>query len=233
MGLTIHYRLKLTRADAGMDDFQARWAVEEARKLALKFKRQRRVEDVGALGFEPALRRLASEWRTRRVPGQPNTFTGDEVVPVAGHLFRVRVGRDCEPLLLGLCRYDARGWRLRSFSKTQYASLHGWEHFQRCHCAVIDLLAALRPLGFTVRINDEGEYWPGRDLAALRRNLDGMNRLVAAAAGALKDWDDPGGGRGGVGSPIFAHRNFERLEAEGAPRAGPALEKLRNVIGGC
>ena len=155
------------------------------------------------------------------------------------------IGEDCEPLWLGLCRYpetiphqghklptkaDA-GWRLAGFSKTQYASLHGWEHFLRCHQAVVDLLAALRTPAVRVNISDEGDYWPRRSVAALRRNLEEMNGLVAATAGALKDWDEAATGQSRVESPIFAHQNFERLEAKGEARVGPVLKKLKAVVG--
>ena len=103
-------------------------------------------------------------------------------------------------------------WRLRSFSKTQYASLHGWEHFRRCHVAVIDFLAALRPLGFNVKISDGGDYWPRRSERKLRAEIGLMNRLIAGAAGALKDADGDGNG---VQARIFERPPFERLEAEG------------------
>lgn len=133
-----------------------------------------------------------------------------------GWLFVVNVGRDCEPLRFGLCRYPdtvmfrgrelrtklGDGWRYWGFTKTQYASLHGWEHFLRCHRAVIDLLVALRPLGFRVRISDEGDYWPRRSITALRHNVGHMNALVAGMAGALKDAGD---GKG-IKSPISRTR---------------------------
>ena len=154
------------------------------------------------------------------------------------------MGEDCEPLWLGLCRYpktvllesrryrtDLSGWRVHGFSKTQYASLHGWEHFRRCHTAVVDLLAGMRRLGLQIEINDEGGFWPGRSFAALRRNLDEMNGLVAAAAGALKDSDEAANGQSRVQSPIFAHRHFERLEAEGASRIGSKLKALKRMAG--
>jgi hypothetical protein len=109
---------------------------------------------------------------------------------------------------------------LQGFCKTQYASLHGWGHFRRCHTAVIDLLVSIQGPGLTVEIHDEGDYWPGRNLAALRRNLDEINGAVAALAGALKDGEEK------VESPIFRHRNFERLEAEGEARGyGSRLAK--------
>ena len=45
-----------------------------------------------------------------------------------------------------------------------------------------------------------------------------MNSLVAAAAGALKDRSGESADARPVVAPIFAHRDFERLEAEGAER---------------
>jgi hypothetical protein len=227
MGLTIHYQLRPAGTHEGIDDLQARWVAQELRKLALKFKRAGRLQAVGQMGFTPDLRRLASEWRTRPVPGQPHTFTGDEIRPLAGHLFRVSVGRGCEPLLLGLCRYPRGGWRLKSFCKTQYASLHGWEHFLRCHTAVIDLLAGARRLGFGVKISDEGDYWPRRSVKALQANLEELNAAVAAAAGALKDAAEASGSPG-VQSPIFTHAQFERLEAEGEARGHAS--RLRRLL---
>jgi hypothetical protein len=155
-------------------------------------------------------------------------------------LFPVEVGADCEPLWLGLCRYPLtvqvagelrrtglRGWLLKGFCKTQYAGLHGWEHFRRCHTAVIDLLAGARRLGLAIVIKDEGDYWPGHDLAALRRNLDEMNGAIAAAAGVLKDCAEESEGPP-VQSPILAHPHFERLEAEGAARG--YASRLRRVL---
>ena len=79
----------------------------------------------------------------------------------------------------------------------------------------------------SVEITDEGDYWPGRDLAALRRNLDEMNGVVAAAAGALKDWGEERGGAP-VESPIFSHPHFERLEAAGAARGHAS--RLRKLL---
>src|ERR1017187_6434050 len=191
------------------------------------------------------LRRLGCDYLILPVAGERNTSTWVDVFPTAGFLFEVEVGEDCEPLQLGLCQYPSKvlfqgeelrtkksaGWRLAGFSKTQYASLHGWEHFQRCHCAVVNLLAAFRTPGLRVKISDEGDYWPRRSLARLRRNLDEMNGVVAASAGALKDHYEGAEGENRVQSPVFAHPQFERLEAEGAMRVAPLLNKLRAAVG--
>ncbi len=242
MGLTVHFKLA---AFADCSAAQAKRLVESMRRAALRFYCEGLVERVHPITADPkTLRQSACDWLILPVPGEANTSTGVELLPAAGFLFRVDVGADCEPLWLGLCQYPLTvrfhgkelrtktgdGWRLAGFSKTQYASLHGWEHFQRCHCAVVELLAACRTPELRVKISDEGDYWPRRSLAKLRQNLDHMNGLVAAAAGALKDADDTGAGENRVQAPIFAHKNFERLEAAGAMRAGAALKKLQALV---
>jgi hypothetical protein len=239
MGLTVHYKLA---ASAGCTEAEAKKLVGSLRRVAGHFHMEGLVDRVGPITADAkTLQQFARDWLILSVPGLENTSTGVELLPLAGFIFRVDVGEDCEPLHLGLCRYPAKvrhqgkelrtkkgdGWRLAGFSKTQYASLHGWEHFQRCHCAVVNLLAASRVPGLLVKISDEGDYWPRRSLTRLRQNLDQMNGLVAAAAGALKDADETAEGKSRVQSPIFAHKNFERLEAEGAMRAGAVLKKLR------
>jgi len=241
MGLTVHFKLA---ASADCSAAQAKRLVESMRRVAGRFYIEGLVDRVHPMTSDAkTLRRFACDWLILPVPGEENTSTGVEGLPLAGFLFRVDVGADCEPLWLGLCQYPLTvrfqgrelrtnkgdGWRLAGFSKTQYASLHGWEHFQRCHCAVVELLAACRTPQLRVNISDEGDYWPCRSPAKLRQNLDHMNGLVAAAAGALKDADDSGA-EGGVPSPIFAHKHFERLEAAGAPRVAPVLKQLRAAI---
>lgn len=242
MGLTVHFKLA---APAAVTGAQAKTLVESMRRVALRFYCEGLVDRVQPITSDAkTLRRSACDWLILPVPGEENTSTGAEIFPTAGFIFRVDVGADCEPLWLGLCRYPptvnfqgqelptkkGAGWRLAGFSKTQYASLHGWEHFQRCHCAVVNLLAACRTADLRVKISDEGDYWPRRSPTKLRENLNHMNGLVAAAAGALKDADEAGAGESRVQSPIFAHKNFERLEATGSARVGPVLKQLRAVV---
>lgn len=208
-------------------------------RVAVSFQRAGRVDKVFPVTSDAVtLRRYACDWLILPVPGEENTSTGAEILPLEGFIFLVNVGADCEPLWLGLCRYPptvlfqgrelrtrkGTGWRLVGATKTQYASLHGWEHFQRCHCAVVEMLAALRSPTLRVWISDEGEYWPRRSLASLRRNLDQMNGLVAAVAGTWKDGDAQ------VESPIFQHPNFERLEAEGDAKHGTLIRRARRLI---
>jgi hypothetical protein len=212
----------------------------------LRFLREGWVDRVQSVTSDPEiLQRYACQWLTFPVPGGENVFSGIEIRPVTGFLFRVSVGQDCEPLWLGLCRYPktvdregdqkntklGRGWRLAGFCKTQYASLRGWEHFVRCHCAVVHFLAGCRSPALRVSISDEGGYWPRRSLTRLRQNLDQMNGAVAAAAGAMKDAFPAAPGESPVQSPIFRHGQFERLEAAGAARNGSHLEMLRAMAG--
>ena len=238
MGLTVHYQLSALQLDTAA----ARSLVKEGHALALRRQRAGEVRRVNAVREDVTGHPLARQWVMYAVPGQENTFSGIEVKPLEGFLFEVNVGADCEWLTLGLCRYPETvthqgvpvptklggGWRFAGFSKTQYASLHGWEHFLRCHRAVVESLTEWRTLGVRVKITDEGEYWPRRSVSALRRNLDNMNGLVAAMAGTLKDADGSGGA--GIESPIFAHKDFERLEAQGAAKVGDKLEQARGEI---
>lgn len=263
MGLTIHYTLTTHQP---LEDVGVRALVGQARAFAhhvldcrsplpLSVSSDRRQSgrglpqsktlprDARPLRLSRLLRvgpdfPLAHEWVA--IPQLWGGETHVDVPPQTGHIFSVTLGEDCEPLLLGLCRYPATvrhrgrdlatqvgaGWRLRYFCKTQYASLHGWEHFLRCHRTVIELLNLWRTLGVQVRISDEGGYWPRRSVTTLRRNLDEMNGIVAAASGALKD----AGGEGSVESPIFLHPQFERLEAEGGRQHGRYVTQAAAMI---
>ena len=228
MGLTIHYKIE---ADAGVDAAEARRLVTEGRTLAGRMYLRGEFDDVGPLAWDRRARQEATQWCSVPIRGRKGASQEVEVYPLEGFLFRVEVGRDCEPLWLGLCRYPATvetglgqrrtrlgdRWQFSRFSKTQYASLHGWDHFLRCHRAIIELLAAWRDLGMVVRVTDEGSYWPRHSERLLRRNLEEMNGAVAAAAGSLKDLSEESG-QAGVTAPIFNHPHFERLEAQAAPR---------------
>ncbi len=230
MGLTIHYTLAMLQP---LSDAAVRHMAAQARVFA----QESEAESVSRLLRVGPDFPLAHEWITLE------QYSGGQiqvdVPPQDGHVCTVTLGKDSEGLLLGLCRYPSfvnhhgrqlptrlSGWRLRYFCKTQYASLHGWEHFLRCHRTVIDLLVFWRTLGAKVRINDEGGYWPRKSVATLRRNLDEMNGIVAAMGGALKD----SGGDATVESPIFQHPQFERLEAEGERKHGRRMKQAVQII---
>jgi hypothetical protein len=227
MGLTIHFKLT---PPPDTDAARANKLVRQMRQRAQGFKQRGRVRAVLPIGSDRESLRWAMDYKSVPHPWKPGCQSGIDIPAEEGFLFIVDLGEDCEPLQLALCRYPKtvimggrryrtglKGWQFKGFSKTQYASLHGWEHFQRCHTGVIDLLHGLRRLGLGVEISDEGDYWPGRNLQALRRNLDEMNGAVAAAVGVMKDRAEAQGGAP-VQSPILAHPHFERLEAEGAAR---------------
>ncbi len=230
MGLTIHFDL-FTPPET--DAVRAQERVRQMRRRAQGFKQRGRVEAVRPIGADPKTLRRAMDCKDVPHPWQDGCKSVIEIPAAAGFLFEVAVGEACEPLWLGLCTYPKTvvmggrryhtgrpGWRFHGFAKTQYASLHGWEHFRRCHTAVIDLLHALRRLGLRVQISDEGDYWPGRSVTKLRAELDQMNGVVAAAAGALQDLAGETGDAQEIQSPIFGHPQYERLEAEGAADTG-------------
>jgi hypothetical protein len=239
MGLTIHYTLT-PRAALSPDSANELTATAH-RRAAAYVKRH-------GLGGISGLRQAKIDdpycpvrYVIREVDG---TSFGHAVPPSAGHYFTVQAGPGCEAARFGLCLYPDQietkagwlptgcgGWGFATFCKTQYASLHGEENFLRCHRAVLALALLWRRLGCEVSVNDEGEYWPTRDTATLLRRVGFLNRAIAAMAGALKDTDDEGGAPA-VRSPIFAHPQFERLEAEGVERAGDQVAKAVKAIRG-
>lgn len=239
MGLTINFEFT---AAATVTATRAKEIVTSLHHLALGFQQEGFMDQVFPIASDvETLGQFACDVLIVPVPGEEDTSTGVEILPEEGSLFLIRVGKGCEPLRIGLCRYPTTvrfgsaelptgkpdRWRFSFFCKTQYASSHGWEYFQRCHCAVVHLLAACQMPDLRVEIMDEGAYWPGRSMSKLRENLERMNGLVAATAGALKDASEK---PGAVQSPIFAYKNFEHLEAQGAPHVAAAVEEIRRAL---
>jgi hypothetical protein len=119
------------------------------------------------------------------------------------------------------------GWVLKNYCKTQYASARGREHFFRYHKMILSILNFWRQMGVTVEVRDEGGYWETGSEKKLRDTLQGYNGLIAAVAGAFKNASDASGKGCSVDSPIFAHGDFERLEAQGWQEFGKQLSHFR------
>lgn len=137
MGLTVHFQLTTS---ARVGKAEAEKIVAAMHRTAVSFQREGFVDEVLPVTAEAeVLGQFACDWLILPVPGEENTSTGAEILPLAGFIFCVNVGKDCEPLWLGLCQYPetvrfqekelptrkGSGWRLAGFSKTQFASLHG------------------------------------------------------------------------------------------------------------
>ncbi|MBC8009781.1 MAG: hypothetical protein H7067_06770 [Burkholderiales bacterium] len=239
MGLTIHYTITPRQP---IDAVEARRLLFEACAAAYRLTRRRhhgcswRVEEA-----DPEDAWLHGDVLRRE---DAHTICAYSVPPLRGRYYEVSPGKGCEPAIFGLCEYPATlrladgrrlrtglaGWRFRSCCKTQYAGLHGWEHFFTSHKLVIDAALVWQKLGCDVRITDEGEYWPGRNEAKLRANLDHYDRLVAGLGGALKDAAEVHGVA--VESPIFAHPRFEYMEAEGQNAHATAIRQTTGIIAG-
>ena len=133
------------------------------------------------------------------------------VNPIHVVAFSTWPGEGCEPANFGLCRFPAfieienpigrgrkkrldtklgSGWHWGSFCKTQYASnpeCGGVAHFLRCHLLVIKTLDHAQELGILGEVNDEGEFWEKRDVAALAREVGEWNPTIAQQAEQFKD----------------------------------------------
>ncbi len=148
-------------------------------------------------------------------------------------------GEGCEEANFFLARYPASvecdgrtiptgfsGWRGRSFCKTQYASNVSVPHFLRCHLTVCAALEQAKSLKLLKDVQDEGDYWTKRDVAALAKEVGEWNEMIAGIAGALHDAT----GAEGI-APITEHPEFERLEHAGLrkPTTAMAAKKLAEI----
>jgi hypothetical protein len=220
MGLTIHYTIS-GRARLKLPRVQRIVSALRKKAVALGFERVTRLIRVGP-DFPFAY------WRP---PGAKRSC--DLVPPSEGWVFHATPGDGSESAMMGLCRFEGReGWWLESFCKTQYASRHGWEHFLKCHCAVIQLIEEAKRFGLNVEVEDEGGLWETGSVDGLRKTLDEYNGWIAALAGALKDAGASDARK--IEAPIFDHPQFEHLEARGlaehGEKVGQSVEIVKRLV---
>jgi hypothetical protein len=219
MGLTIYYKLSVEKE----------LTVAGVRELAARVARY--AQKIGCAETGPVERVTADTPFTSlcvRTGREEDCCFG--LVPAKrGWVVEVWPGEGCESATMGLCQYLRRipfragsvstgfagGWLLKGACKTQYAAEHGWEHFLLCHQRVVSVLEFWGELGVTVEVSDEGGYWQTRDEQKLRSVLTAYDGLMAAVAGQVKDAADDSGEGQAIASPIFARKDFERLEAAG------------------
>ena len=215
MGLEIYYDL---HAPASWRTTRVRRVLDETRAFAAE------------LGFSEVGEVVAMDAAAPDSIGMKDPPEGKwpRAKAIEGWEFRTWPGEGCETAYFGLSRFPPTveldgdlvphgwgpGWHYHTWCKTQYADRHGREHFLRCHCGVASVLRHLAEAGCEVNARDGGGYWPTRDLAALKTQIEGWNRTVATFAGRLKDaaGDEH---EGKITAPIFERADFERLEAEG------------------
>ena len=227
MGLTIHYKLTVKE---NVPSATVRELVERAARYAGEIG----CAEVGEMfHVEPDFPLTSLFVRT----GGPEDGVFADVSASDGWLVPVSPGDGCETVFLALCQYPREisfgdksvatgcfsGWMFQGHCKTQFAAEHGWEHFLRCHKAVIQILDFWRQLGVTVEVTDEGGFWETRSEEKLRATLQKYDGLMASVAGALKDAGNS------VESPIFERNDFERLEAAGQQEFREQLKELARV----
>jgi len=234
MGLTIYYKLAVT------ENFASTVARELVNRAGLYAKKIgcAEVSDVMPVKKDTPFTSLFVR------AGEERDCCFGHVPAKRGWVVEVWPGEGCDSAHLGLCQYPRRapyalrgdygsvrtdytgGWLFKGACKTQYAGEHGWEHFLRCHKMIVSILDFWRQLGVSVKVSDEGEYWETRSEDKLRARLNSYDGLIAAVAGAFKDAADGSGTPHSVESPIFARKDFEKLEAEGWRQFGRQVSPL-------
>jgi hypothetical protein len=207
MGLTIHYTLNVSARTPR----QASRLVNQLRQAASDLP----FDEVGPLIDFTASPGQEDDYPAGLFHATPFVSRGDrwkQLQPKQLFAFRIHPAAGCETAEFGLGRYPrCPGWSWQAFCKTQYASAphHGGpQNFLRCHCGLITLLDRAAALGFSVTVQDEGNYFSDRDIPALLREIGQWNEMIAGLGGSLKDALGEG-----VASPIFNYSNFEHLEA--------------------
>jgi hypothetical protein len=189
MGLTIHYDLKSKESE---DVIVQKLNSLRSRALDLGFTEIGDMIDLkgkdcnfGKYDREHPLRWLLCQSQgSRKVRGQ-NAW--HSLIPIRVIAFTTWPGKGCEEANFGLCQYKPGGlWKWHSFCKTQYASEHGAEHFLRCHLSVVQLLDKAKELGLLKEVNDEGNYWKKRDVAALAKEVGDWNVMISGFGAQLR-----------------------------------------------
>ena len=236
MGLTCHYSLRSDASDAT----GARQLVEALRKRALDLPFAEVGEVVEITGSRCDCQKYDGNNPLRWLIVQAGQHIEREgtyyrVKPKHVVAFTTSPGNGCEDANFGLALYPSvillpkqvgehqrslrtglKGWCWSSFCKTQYASspeAGGVENFLRCHLSVIRMLDHAKELGILGTVNDEGDFWEKRDVAALAREVGDWNESMAALVGRLKDMFG-----GDFQAPITQFPDFEHLEARGTRR---------------
>ena len=210
MGLTFNYDLRLPALRTS----------DEVNEILEKLKRraeQLRFIHISAT-YEGVVEFLPDEWRhvfnvftevnAEVVRGDERSFVADTST-ARGFLASPGKGAESTGFAFMLRTFDADGsreWWWQGYCKTQYASMHGEQHFLDCHLRLVEMMEYATQLGVEVSVLDEGQYWETRDRSVLLAELEKMNRLVAGLAGRLHDTPLK------VEAPIFEHPDFERLE---------------------
>ncbi len=242
MGLTINYTLSINSAT--IEEVRAK--IITLRNIALKFP----LVEVGGLVelagqdciFKSGekddphhylkLKTLKFEGLTKEEYHDQNNYYG--VNPKYLIVFDTLPGQGSESAIFGLATYqeikERNDWSLSSFCKTQYASnpeYGGLENFIRCHKFIVEMLDEIQKLGISCKVDDEGEYWSGRNLDNLMSNLRQYNFFVAALAGTFKNQSNEQVNI--VQAPVLDYPNFEYLEAEGQELLKEKLQKFNDL----
>jgi len=189
MGLTIHYKLSVKKK---ISSAAARGLVERAARHAKEIG----CAEVGEIiRVEPDFPFTSLFVRA----GKAEDCCFGDVPARDGWLVDVCPGNGCESVLLALCQYPREipfrgetlatgytgGWLFHGHCKTQFAAEHGWEHFLRCHKAVVTILEFCQQIGFAMEVTDEGGYWETRSEEKLCSALRRYDGFVAAVGGML------------------------------------------------
>ena len=186
----------IERAIAGHNESPWRWAcIQHTRYHCYRYD---------TMGRPYSVSKDADGTGTHTMSVPATTLVGFTCVPGNGcEVVNVFVGKYPNSIMVD-CKGDQHGypsgkrrlmmedpfcWTASAFCKTQYASQPcegGVTNFLRCHLLVIALLDTARELGFTVEVDDEGQYDERRSIPDLIREVGSWNTMIAGVGASLR-----------------------------------------------
>jgi hypothetical protein len=212
MGLTFHYEFRLPASVQAVevDDLLQRLKLRAKQLGFVAFSEDfEGVVDIPNDGWRHFFN-VCADVNASTTDDDERQYSGN-LSTARGFLAYPGQGTEVTPFAFMLREFDddgSREWHWMGHCKTQYASVHGEQHFLDCHLRLVDMMEHAIQLGIDVTVYDEGQYWETRDRALLLRELDTMNRLCARVAGSFHDALGPEK----IEASIFEHPEFEHLE---------------------
>ena len=120
MGVTIHFKLHLPLRPG----LRAGEILNQLRRRALRYRTDGRVDAVLPVRTDDQTLRHGRTLRFFPSPGQSRWSGEVELVPRMGFVLPVMVGKDCEPLWPGLCRYPLM---MLAAGRRRRTKLGGWQ----------------------------------------------------------------------------------------------------------
>jgi hypothetical protein len=175
MAISVYYELSASESFKDPDVVRV---LEATRKRAIKQH----------FGVVSALNRQVADPRLSFCISNPHQSGAViKVPPTSGFWFNIQLAHSSDSAIVGLCRFPAvvkfggreiqtgllEGWHFQGSCRTQNPVQRNFEEFKKRHAGLIDLLATLQEHEIEIDVEDDGDFWQGRNAAVLEEKFNG------------------------------------------------------------